>query len=42
MFEELQKVILTHDFVSYNLKKGDRGTIVGAGSENGCFQEIFG
>lgn len=28
MFEELDKVILTHDIKEYNLKEGDRGTIV--------------
>ena len=28
MFEELDKVVLTHDIKEYNLKEGDRGTIV--------------
>lgn len=28
MFEELDKVVLTHDIKEANLKKGDKGTIV--------------
>lgn len=28
MFEELDKVVLTHNIKEYNLKEGDRGTIV--------------
>lgn len=28
MFDELESVVLNHDFKEYNLKKGDLGTIV--------------
>jgi len=42
MFEELDKVILNHDIKEYNLKEGDRGTIVHVyGKGDGYEVEFF-
>lgn len=41
MFEELDKVVLTHDIKEYNLKDGDRGTIVHVYGKDEAYEVEF-